>query len=208
MANSSESQIADGRVLQERSFWSQENLVPIIMLSLLATLLGATVAYFYQKTMSSGDEPPIRVKNGSIEFHVLGNDKWKEEKKGTAAAYWEMKNKQTRLYDPIRITAAYDGAVYGGQPCKTTASGDAVIIVFRDDDGTETRVTARTTGKRTRITAATPARLSGEDDKVLQYSGTGYIRRIAVESSSVEQTLCEFENATQLIHLLLLDYQN
>jgi len=210
MPSSRDLQPVGGPVPHRRSFWSQENLVPIITLGLLASLLGATIVFFFQT--ASGDEPPIRVKNGSMEFHVLGNDKWKQKKKGTSEEYWAFDKDKERVHDLMQLTAVYDGAVYQGAPCKTTASGTAVHLVFND----ETRVTVLATGKKTRISAATPGRLklqvngNNEDAKVLVYNGAeGFIKRVVVgDSSSTETTLCEFSNPTQLTHLLLLDYQD
>lgn len=185
------------------SLWRRENLVPLLAMGLLAALVGGAIALFFFAG-DSGDEPPIRVKNGSIELQVLGNDKW-DDKESTK--HWKMKGDKERSQTSIHLTAAYSDATLG---CPVTASNERVHLVYND----ETYVTVDASSKKTHITAKDPSRLKlqvtvGGKDKVLEYNGVGgYIKRIVLGGTVPDDgtKFCEFGNKDQLIHLLLLDY--
>jgi hypothetical protein len=192
MDDSRNSESVAGPGLRTPSVRREENVGAVVGISLLAGLIGGVIGYL-ARFADSGDEPPIRVKNGSMQFQLLGNDKWKPKDSGK---YWVMKNGKERSQNRIQLTAAYNGV-----SCQNTASGDAVKLIFSD----ESYVTVTAVDKKTRVEAQDPARFDdGTDKKNLIYNGNGYIKSIVVDGT----TLCNFASEDQLTHLLLLDYQD
>ena len=150
--------------------------------------------------LASGDEPPIRVKKGSMEFHVLHQGKfWK----GGGQA-WSIGGGLFGMDGGTRSKEAYDvvitpnGGNVAGCPPGTRPTGASVKFTYSDGKS----VTLSATGKHTHVTAdATLTRLE-DNKKVLVYAPTGHIAAIAVDETPV----CTFANENELVDVLLLDF--
>jgi hypothetical protein len=149
--------------------------------------------------LASGDEPPIRVKKGSMEFHVLHQGKfWK----GGGQA-WSIgggifgTDGGTRSKETYDVVITPNGSNVAGCPPGTRPTGASVQFTYSDGKS----VTLSATGKHTHVTADATLNRSA-NKKVLVYTPTGYIAAIAVDGTPV----CTFANEDELVDVLLLDF--
>ena len=164
-------------------------------IAVTAAALAALAAYLIlAKTASSGDEPPIRVKNGSLKVEMLAKQNSNKWKKGTVATKWHLDkgDRQNAVYE------VYVG-VLPGVTCSggTFASGQMVKVTFSD----EAWITFDAGTKKTEITTSIAFAQQGDTILEHQASGGGFIRRIEVDGNLV----CEFNNKDELGGLTLVD---
>jgi hypothetical protein len=149
----------------------------------------------------TGDEPPIRVKNGSVDLYLASSSqKWKP--------------KTDKLFKIGGGPRSKDGldvviAVNTGASCRTQAdTGDQVTIDFVKADGTAVTITVGTDPDRphqrhSAVQSTEPLTYSSADPRVLRYvSAGGYIRAILLDGNK----MCTFTSPEQLANLVILDY--
>jgi hypothetical protein len=172
----------------------------VAVLGLVVGLLGALmIGVLLSRT---GDEPPIRVKGGSIELELLEPDglfsrKWNED--GNTKKKWTLGGK--RKDDAYQILVAYTGGAcrHGGY-----TQGRIVKLHYSKNSGL---VQVKAEDKRTKVDAdADMARLP--DSKVLVYPATeagpsGYITKIEVDNAP----FCDFDqDEKKLLQMVLLEF--
>lgn len=168
-------------------------------------LTGGLLLYGAIKLLSTGDEPPIRVKKGSIEMELLA--------KAGGVTWTENGNKKNwKLSGGTRANDGYDVFV-AADSTKCSNGGYArgvnwVEITY--DDNYSVRV--QSTGKHTKVMSKAPngsgnppPDLKGDTARLLKYDKTGgFIKWIDVQG--VAGHFCEFRNDTELKAMVLLDY--
>jgi hypothetical protein len=164
----------------------------------LGILVGVGVIVLLRFLADTGDEPPIRVKNGSLELHLLSKyDEWDH---AGSSNNWKVKANRYRSKDDLQLTVASRP----GATCTSgfvTAKTDMIITYHDDGANRDFDVTLKSNGKK--ISVSSPETGSNSaDPSVLVYGGAGFIKAIVADSKS----MCTFANATQLDHLLILDW--
>ena len=161
----------------------------------VAALAGAITAFAILRVLgATGDEPPIRVRNGSIELHLLSAaETWKQ-----TGNHWKITGGK-RSSDDYQVVVAYKpGATCAGNG---SATGAPLRITHKDLNVTK-YVELKVNGKHTEVESDADLQISA-DGKVLSYtSSTGFIDSISVNSKSV----CTFTEASQLENLFILDF--
>jgi hypothetical protein len=149
----------------------------------------------------TGDEPPIRVKNGSVDFYLA-----------TSTQMW--KPKTDKLFKITGGKRSKDGldvniAVNVGASCTSqAATGDQVTIDYVKADNTAVTLTIGTDPdrphqKHSAVQSSEPLTFSSADARVLRYvSAGGYIRAILLDGKK----MCSFTGPEQLANLVILDY--
>jgi len=177
----------------ERSPLGGQTAAIVGFAAIVGAAAGAVAAWFKLRALvATGDEPPIRVKNGSMEFQLLtkaGSRNWDED--GNPRK-WKVSG-GSRGKDEFQVTIV----VRTGATCSSqSVSGKTVEVEYSDD----TKVELKATGKKTRLTSGKD--LTRTDEKrTLEYTESGHIRRITVDSFT-----CNFTDRDQLEHVLVLDY--
>src|SRR5688500_791280 len=169
---------SDGSILDA---WS-ENPVATAAAVALGVAIGAGAVIGYFSIMATGDEPPIRVKNGgSIHLEVLHSTRhWKPV--GNDGMKWKI-SQGTRLVDSYWLYLAPTNAA----ECKSSkANGNK--IKFSLDDGTEILVESK--NKKTEVTSTKALTLSA-DEKILSYGANAiFIKEIRFDGAA--DYLCQF----------------
>ena len=148
----------------------------------VALLAGAAIVggAAYALGLFSGEEPPIRVRPGSIELQLPTSKKW-QDKNG----YWQIKNgeKDATYYEILISTSA------PSEGCKLEANSSAIKVI---DSGTNWFL-IEIVDKRTKVTASDPTKvtiLSG--DRTLSFDTGDYVAEI---QDSAGNSICKFGNA-------------
>jgi hypothetical protein len=142
------------------------------------------------------EEPPIRVKNRSLDLIITG-DKWKENgnKKN-----WKP-TKYDRSKEDLDVLVSYDA----GATCKGgSIQGREVDIEFKDKDGkVVNNVNVTAPGKKLKVVSDNDLNPNG-NHTVISYGtpGEGWISRLLV--NKVE--FCSFDSAKALNEIVILDY--
>lgn len=171
------------------SSW-QDHTVALTVAALAGAVVVAGLVYVASAFFASDDEPPILVKNGSIELHLLSSDKSWVQESGTSK--WKISG-GTRGKEPFDVTVAFTGGVCSSQ----TATGPVVRITYSD----LTYIDLEAKNKSTRVTPGPDKQLTRVSDQLLSYPATGYINGITVNGTP----LCAFTAASQLTHVLIMD---
>jgi hypothetical protein len=139
------------------------------------------------QTAAAGDEPPIRVKNGSLDLDLpKGSGAWEKD---PDAKHWKIAGNKEKKSTDFTVALFPDP---GKTNCTfTTATGSSVVITYSDS----TTVTLEIKNKKTKVTATGDLSTS-QNDELLRYPGpaNGYIKDITVGSSS----MCTFSSASEL----------
>jgi hypothetical protein len=147
------------------------------------------------RVLTDSDEAPIRVRNGSLDIHLLSaNQEWEDDN-----GEWKIKGAR-RYKEEFEVTvAARAGAACGPSH---TATGAAVVVTYSDN----TEVRFQSAGKKTKIKPGqgTGSLIGGQR---LQYGapGVGFIKQVAVGTPGSPTPLCTFTQADQLDHILILN---
>ena len=133
--------------------------------------------------LDAGDEPPIRVKNGSLDLDLpKGSGTWETD---PDAKHWKIAGNKTKK------SADFTVALFPapGKSCPaTTATASSVVITYSDG----ATVTLDIKNKATKVTATGDLSTS-QNDELLTYTASGYIKDITVGSS-----MCSFNSSTEL----------
>ncbi len=122
--------------------------------------MGVGAAYALKVALLS-EEPPIRVRPGSIELHLTGGKKWQAK-----TGYWQIKDgKKTATQYNLVITT-----MVSVTNCKLQSNPRA----FKVTDSERNSFSIAIVNKRTRVTASGSVTLS-PDKRVLTIRTGGYI---------------------------------
>ena len=161
----------------------------------LGVLFGGAVGYFLLR-LAGGDEPPIRVKGGSMEFELLGHSaKWKQTGSGGGRKKWQPehgKRAQT-MYEvllAVRVAGKCESFTWYGSTVTVTYS-DGTEVIFTVDQEVTT------------ADASDKVKRNDSDKRVLEYDpGDGYIKTIVVKGNPT----VSLDAGDKIEHMLLLDY--
>jgi hypothetical protein len=155
---------------------------PLAMTAFSAALvtIGLLIARLLQAIITAaGDEPPIRVKGGSLDLELLakkGADEWD----GTAAARHAKKGKHG-TGKPLLILFPADT----GRPLIFEVKNKTVTIVFTPATGAPRTLTITEHGNQTTIDTRSFSMALQNDNRVLHDSTAGYISEAKVDGTSV-----------------------
>ena len=160
----------------------------------VATAIVAILAGAAACTAGGGDEPPIRVKNGTLDLWLLSNrGEWTQDGN---SRNWKLPGR--RKSDDLGIVIAVgDGAV-----CKAPLERTGRKLEVHYSDATE--VDLQSTGNHTKLTASKDLTIRRGTAQLLTYQGgpDDYISSIVLDGA----TVCSFTAKTQLYSLVILDY--
>lgn len=177
----------DSPVTKDRLSFGGHDASSLLTGFVFGAALGALILHLFKKRAFS-EEPPIRVKGGSMEFRLL-----------TDTMYWKpLGGMKWKVSDGTRAKEYYQATIIvksSGKCVSQTKPGN-VRVTYSDG----TWVELKATGKQTRLKSSAPLELS-DNDRVLTYvSKDGYVSRIEVDDLD-----CQLEPGA-LDHMLLLDY--
>jgi hypothetical protein len=166
-----------------------------------ALILGGAIVAVAYKLLAAGDEPPIRVKKGSMYLELLtdADEKWEPET--PTSPNWKI-SKGTRSKDDLRVVVVTTGSHTGCQNQPATARSAELTYT----EGTNIyKVRLQSTQKHLLILPLGGKRFTQEDDRNLKYEvQAGYISKIVVGQGSGEWK-CNFA-ADQLEGIFVLDW--
>ena len=166
----------------------------VLIAAAIGILIGAGALLLLRVLADTGDEPPIRVKNGSLELHLLAtNGTWT-----STGNHW--KTSGTRAHNALQLTVATRGKAN----CSAyTITANLLVIHYADQSGNEVmKVEIQSTGNHSKVTPSQPMFVSPGDPTVLGYFDAGFIKSIEADGTS----MCAFSAASQLDHLLIMDW--
>jgi hypothetical protein len=177
------------------SAWRDHPVAMVVTAFAAAAVVGGLAYVASLLLADTGDEPPIRVKNGSLELQLLATHKsWAQDGSNDK---WKI-SAGTRKKEPLDVIVAYTA----GATCSSqTASGKIVRITYSD----LTYIDLEAKNKTTKVTIGPSSKqLTRVSEQLLTYgtAGAGYINGIVVDSVP----LCAFTEAKQLTHVVILDY--
>lgn len=186
------------------SSW-QDHPIAITVAALAGAVALAGILYL-AGAFETGDEPPIRVKNGSLELYLASSgERWKQQED---PKHWKISGGK-RAKDPLDVAIALNPAEVnvGTTPCTAQAgTGDPLILTYSNGTSTLATITIKSTpnGKRTLVESTADLSLSSVDPKnrLLTYSTDGFISRIVLGTN----TMCTFTKKEQLAELVIMDY--
>ena len=163
-----------------------------------AALVGAVVAtigvILLGPLQPIGDEPPIRVRNGSVDLQV--GSAW--ESVNGDPKNWKIKG------EPPRDGNDYEVIVGGASSTEcpnTTATGNPVTFTVKEGNNVVGSIVVRATGNKTRVRSDKD--LTQSVDRLISHVGSGpFISEIAVGSSGA---LCTFTAKNPNLKVALLD---
>ncbi len=168
------------------SIW-REHFGKAVALAFGAAAAGVVGGYLVLRILSTGDEAPIRVKNGSIDLHLLSiGATWR----ATGNHYTTGGSRQHDTYQ-IRVVA---------QGCPVKGAGKNIRLIHSNDHFVELDAT----GNHTKVTSddLTNLKIDPSDPQMLRYAVSGFIKSITVDGTVV----CTLTTATDLDDINFLDY--
>jgi hypothetical protein len=140
--------------------------------------------------LTSGDEAPIRVRNGSIDLELYQGKKWTDD---GDKKHWKPKT-GTRHSNSYEILIAPSNAA--NCPGGLTVAGQTVHFGY--SDGTTIDLTPQ--GNKTKVTSSADLEKSS-DEGTISYKGNGYISLVRVDSTNV----CTFSANDSKLSIVLID---
>lgn len=161
---------------------------------------------YFTGRLDTGDEPPIRVKNGSLDFYLATNNlKWKSR---GDVRHWKVSGGK-RSKDPLDVAIA----VNPGASCSAQAgTGDSLAITYNNGTQTAVLITIRTDPndrKHTQVTSSDDLAVSLIKDskgRMLTYEKEGFISGLTLTNGTTAVVACTFTKKDQLAELVILDY--
>ena len=145
----------------------------------------------------TGDEPPIRVRNGSIELKLLttiydwGEDPPNDKKNWTPRSGPKGKN-EYELFIRVSDITKCQGGTYK-EDAKT------IVLVYGTNVADLQTITIKSTGNHSRIKSSERLTANG---KLLEYSVSGgFIKKITVDGD----TFCAFDEKDDKLRLVLVE---
>jgi hypothetical protein len=158
----------------------------------LGAVAGAAIASSFQLTATlSGDEPPIRVRHGSMRIQLLQRKQTRKFVPDGNPKKWKVDGKADRAKE------AYLVVVLSDDPTQiVVVPGNNVVIVYSDGKW----VHFKATGHKTRITAERDLQL--HTDQELKYNGSGgHIAKVEVDGDLVYDS----QGLDPALQIVLLD---
>lgn len=181
---------------------SDDNRVVVVTGAVLLggalALLGAWLIGAFDAAPLAGDEPPIRVRNGSIELQLLHpTHKFEEADGSTDKKNWRIETEPSRQSNDVTVLVLPSDF----NNCKGgfVESGNKVEFVY----STGNRITVQSNGsKKIRVKGQDPLENPSGNRQLLRYDVAGvYIQSIDVGSKN----LCTFTAADSNLQVIILD---
>ena len=152
-----------------------------------AFVVGAAVgvgAAFALAALSS-EEPPIRVRPGSIDLGLPSNHKWQEKTDASGQKYWQIIN-------GVKTATEYDLVITTTAPARCGNDLEHSTPTFRLLESGGDYLDLQIAGQRTKVTAKDPSKvlLSG-DKRVLTLNTGDYVAKVIDLAKGAD--LCVFE---------------
>ena len=172
--------------------WAEDPLAAGVAAALGAVAGAAIASTFTSATLRSGDEPPIRVRHGSMRIQLLHKQQTRKFEKEGNPKKWKVNGPADRAKE------AYLVVVLPDDPTKiVVAPANDVVILYSDGKW----VHFKATGKKTRVTAEED--LQQVTDQELKYNGFGgYIARVEVDGQAV---IYQSQMVDPFLQVVLLD---
>jgi hypothetical protein len=167
-----------------------DNPVPIATAAVVGILVGFTIGILIPT--ASGDEAPIRVKNGSIELHLLSASAgWDED---GDRKNWKVKGDPERNGNDYEVIAAPTNSA----SCTNGLSATGNPVAFTDNDGATIEI--RSTGRKTKVKSRDEL-TRPTDQMIAQANAARFIREIKVGNT----VLCTFSAKDTGLRVVLID---
>ena len=175
--------------------WSNNPGATAVALAVGALIAAGLILGAIALGVGAGDEPPIRVKNNSIDLELLHKKRhWKEV--GDDGKQWKI-SKGKKNADLFELFVAPTDP----ETCKGGLSKIGSPLVFTYSDGTVITITSDE--KKTMLSSTQPMIRNDENNKLLSYdpTGTGFIKTISVGGTE----LCKFEDKDHKLGAAILE---
>jgi hypothetical protein len=173
------------------------------------TAAALAIALFFFGAFDTGDEAPIRVRNGSLELYVASNtQKWKHATSPGDAKHWRISGGK-RKNQTLSIAIAVNGSTAPGASCSNQAgTGDLLTIGYSVNGVVVTVHDDPNDHKHALVESNADLVLSTKDsnERLLSYDPVGYISSITLTKGGTTVASCTFTKADQLGDLVILDY--
>jgi hypothetical protein len=173
------------------------------------TAAALAIALFFFGAFETGDEAPIRVRNGSLELYVASNNqKWKHATNPGDARHWRISGGK-RANAALSIAIAVNPSAGPGVSCSNQAgTGDLLTISYSVNGVTVTVHDDPNDTKHTLVESNADLVVSKKDtnERLLAYEPAGYINNITLTKGGTAVASCSFTKAEQLGDLVILDY--
>ncbi len=167
----------------------------VLGIAVILGLFGACVSN-QDVGIRTGDEPPIRVRNGSLEIQLVHRTLKFEEDGNSQKKKWKIRT------EPLRLRNNYLVIVLPGNPSSCPSgfvtSGDKVDVVYSADSQ---EIEFKSTGRKTKITAKEALVNQTGSEEFLRYGVSGYITAIRVGGDD----FCTFSGPDGALQVFLID---
>src|SRR3954468_1177764 len=162
----------------------------------VGVVVGASIvaAGIWFGVLAAGDEAPIRVKHGSMDFELAyRGKKWKED---GDKKRWKMAS-GTRNSDgyALYITVSNSASCPGG----LNPTGDRIRFQYSEGTAT-TSVELKSQNKKTKLVSDKDLETSADGMTISYKSGSGYISLVNVDGTDV----CKFTEKDSKLNIVLL----
>jgi len=156
-----------------------------------------------QTDKGAGDEPPIRVKNGSIDLELVSTKSKKHEWETPTQGKWHIKNEPTRLRNTYLVLVA-PTIVTPKSPCnKLSVVADSATIEFTD--GTKSYDLTFTAHDGTKLTSTLDSKLTLTPDSSDASVLKGGDKNGFISSIMAKDLTCTFTAKDDALQVVLLD---
>jgi hypothetical protein len=165
---------------------AKQPLTPTLWILIVVVLIVLVGGGLYVVMSLLGDEPPIRVRNGSMLIELAGIQEWKAD--GDA---WTPSDGKSAGTFQVKVDASGDAVCEGGR----AASGKDISIWYSDNTEVRFKLSGLF-GKKTKVWPKD--KLERADPRSLRYEQvgvSGYIARVEVKGTPLK---CTFSGASQL----------
>jgi len=166
---------------------AKQPLTPTLWILIVVVLIVLVGGGLYVVMSLRGDEPPIRVRNGSMIIELTEKD---QEWKADGDAWTPSGGKSAGTFQ-VKVDASGDAVCEGG----TAASGKDISIWYSDNTEVRFKLSGWF-GKKTKVWPKD--KLAKADPRSLRYEQvgvSGYIARVEVKGTPLK---CTFSGASQL----------
>jgi len=185
----------------------KKSVAPIVTAAVIGAVIGAAIG-FVVTTGTSGDEAPIKVKNGSLHIELLhSKQKFKDKNSGNPKKEFEINsNGGAHGSDEFEVFFAASGSQTG---CAVRhAVGKTVEVVTNSPNANNVKITAP--GNKTQIVAEKDLELDQQAERILTYGTLGtnqvYVSAIYVrDGSGTAIATCTLSGYDPELHVVLLD---
>jgi hypothetical protein len=175
-------------------------------LAALGGLLGGlAVKQFRSRVASTGDEPPVRVRNGSLRLEVLDEeDEWEQatDRSGKPTKTWKLAHGRKRAGERLQIVMSLRQHTTC-EPRVAVVQSSQLDVEY--NDRTVIRITAQ--GRRLNVTPPVGLTLTHDpnDSKCLTYAGKpgGYIQALRTPDGQLN---CTFKGKSELRGVYIFDW--